>query len=79
MIRMCMDDGASPTALGDALDQAAMAGRHQAVIQLLQAGAPLDPALLRATQRGDDEMADLICTARAGQLLASGAGRLAQR
>nr|WP_314623421.1 ankyrin repeat domain-containing protein [uncultured Noviherbaspirillum sp.] len=79
MIRMCVDDGASSAALGDALDQAAMAGRHQAVIQLLQAGAPVDPALLRATQRGDDEMADLICTARSGQLLAAGAGRLVQR
>ena len=78
MIRMCVDDGASTTALGDALDQAAMAGQHHAVIQLLQAGAPVDPALLHATQRGDDEMADLICKARAGQLLASGIGLQAQ-
>jgi hypothetical protein len=77
MIRMCLDDGASQAALGDALDQAAMAGQHQAVIQLLQAGAPVDPALLRATRRGDDEMADLICTARSGQLLAAGAGQMA--
>jgi hypothetical protein len=72
MIRMCVDDGASLTTLGDALDHAAMAGHAQAVIQLLQAGAPVDPALLRATRRGDDEMADLICTARAGQLLTPG-------
>ena len=78
MIRMCVDDGASPAALGDALDQAAMAGQHQAVVQLLQAGAPVDPALLHAMQRGDNEMVDLICAARAGQLLASGAGEMTE-
>ena len=79
MIRMCVDDGASVAALGDALDQAAMAGQHQAVVQLLQAGAPVDPALLHATQRGDKEMVDLIGAARAGQLLAVGAAEVMQR
>lgn len=78
MIRMCVDDGASLAALGDALDHAAMSGQHQAVIELLQAGAPVDPALLHATRRGDSEMADLICAARAGQLLASGAASVTQ-
>ena len=78
MIRMCVDDGASLTTLADALDQAAMAGQHQTVLHLLQAGAPVDPALLHATQRGDSEMVDLICAARAGQLLAAGAGRVTQ-
>lgn len=78
MIRMCVDDGASLAALSDALDQAAAAGQHQALVLLLQAGAPVDPALLHATQRGDTEMVDLICTARAGQLLASGAGKVTQ-
>jgi hypothetical protein len=76
MIRMCLDDGASLPALGEALDQAATAGQQQAVVLLLQAGAPVDPALLRATQRGDTEIADLICTAKAGQLLASGAFKM---
>lgn len=79
MIRICVDDGASLAALGDALDQAAAAGQHQALVLLLQAGAPVDPALLHATQRGDSEMVDLICTARAGQLLASGAGKVMHR
>lgn len=76
MIRMCVDDGASLAALGDALDQAAVAGQHQALMMLLQAGAPVDPALLHATQRGDTEMVDLIHTARAGQLLASAADKV---
>ena len=79
MISMCVDDGASLAALGDALDQAAMAGQHQAVVHLLQAGAPVDPALLHATQRGDKEVVELISVARAGQLLASGAGEVTQR
>ncbi len=77
MIRMCVDDGASLAALGDALDQAAAAGQHQALVLLLQVGAPVDPALLHATQRGDTEMVDLICTARAGQMLTAGAGKMA--
>ena len=78
MISMCVDDGASLAALGDALDQAAMAGQHQAVVHLLQAGAPVDPALLHATQRGDKEVVELISAARAGQLLASGAGEMTE-
>jgi hypothetical protein len=78
MIRMCVDDGASMAALGDALDQAAAAGQHEALVLLLQAGAPIDPALLHATQRGDTEFVDLICTARAGQLLASGVSKVTQ-
>lgn len=72
MVRMCVEDGASLVALGDALDQAAAAGQPEAVVMLLQSGAPTDPALLHATQRNDVEMMTLICTTRAGQLLASG-------
>lgn len=59
MISMCMDDGASPTMLADALDLAAAAGQHQAVL-LLEAGAPVDPAATHARQRGDAAMAEFI-------------------
>jgi ankyrin repeat protein len=78
MIRMCVDDGASLSTLGDALDLAAAAGQHHAVKLLLQAGAPVDPALTHATQRGDTEMAERICAARAGLLLAAGVGKVMQ-
>ncbi|MET0962820.1 MAG: ankyrin repeat domain-containing protein [Noviherbaspirillum sp.] len=71
MISMCVEDGVSTAALGDALDHAAAAGHHEAVRLLLQRGAPVDPALLHATQRGDTEMAELICAGKAAQLLAS--------
>lgn len=73
MLRMCLEDGASLAALGDALDLAVAAGQAEAAMLLLQAGAPTDPALRNATQRHDIEMVNLICTARAGHLLASGA------
>ena len=76
MIRLCVDDGASLTTLGNALDFAVMAGQHRAVVQLLQAGALVDPALLHAMQLGDNEIVDLICAARAGQMLAVGTGRV---
>jgi hypothetical protein len=76
MIQMCVEDGASLSALSDALDLAANACRHQAVVALLQAGAPVDPALTDATLRGDTDMVELICMARAGQLLASGFGNV---
>ena len=72
-----MDDGASLAALSDALDQTAAAGQHRALV-LLQVGAPVDPALQHATQRGATAMVDLICTAMAGQPLASGAGKVTQ-
>ena len=77
MLRMCMEDGTSLQTLGDALDQAAAAGHAEAAMLMLQAGAPTDPALIHATQRGDAEMVALICNARAGQLLALGAGAFA--
>jgi len=75
MIQMCVDDGVSLSSLCDALDLAASAGRYQAVVALLQAGAPVDPALTHATLRGDIETADFICATKAGQLLASGAAQ----
>jgi hypothetical protein len=64
-------------ALGDALDLAAIAGQHRAVTLLLQSGAPVDPALMHATQRGDTEMVERICATSAGLLLAAGAGKIA--
>lgn len=78
MIRMCVDDGASLSTLGDALDLAAAAGQHSAVTLLLHAGAPVDPALKHATQRGDTEMMERICKARAGQMLAASVGKVMQ-
>jgi ankyrin repeat protein len=76
LIRMSLDDGASLSALGDALDLAALAGQSQAMALLMQAGAPVEPALTHATQRGDTAMAELICAAKAGQLLAAGVGKV---
>jgi ankyrin repeat protein len=76
MIRMCVDDGASLSTLGDALDLAAAAVQHHAVTLLLQVGAPIDPALMHASQRGDTEMVDHICGAKARLSLAVGAAKV---
>ena len=76
MIRMCVDDGGSLSSLGDALDLAAAAGQYHAVTLLLQVGAPIDPALMHATQRGDTEMVEFIFAAKAVLLLAAGAGNV---
>jgi ankyrin repeat protein len=78
MIRMCVDDGASLSTLGDALDLAATASQHHAVTLLLQAGAPVDPALTHATQRGDTEMVERICVTKAGMSLAASVGKIMQ-
>jgi len=71
MIRMCIADGAGKAALASALDHAAQAGQHPAAALLLQAGAPVDPALLNASRRGDTEALDLIQASLSAQLLAS--------
>jgi hypothetical protein len=73
MIAMCIDDGADSAALAGALDIAAHAGQHRALGQLLQAGAPVDPALLHAARRGDTEAVELIHAGLSARLLVSGA------
>ena len=78
MISMCIADGASSAALADALDHAAEAGQHRALVLLLQAGAPVDPALLHATQRGDTEAVNLIAAIRSSHLLVSSAVAMQQ-
>jgi hypothetical protein len=72
MIGMCIDDGAGKAALASALDHAAQGGQHPAVALLLQAGAPVDPALLNASRRGDTDALDLIQASLSARLLASG-------
>lgn len=73
MLRMCVADGASAALLAIALDCAAQAGQHAALALLLQAGAPVEPALSHAVRRGDNESMDVIHARLAAQLLASGA------
>jgi len=78
MIEICLEHSPPAAALADALDYAASAGQCEAVVLLLRAGAPLEPALANATQRGDREMADFLCMARAGQVLVSRAREMTQ-
>lgn len=73
MIEICLEHYLSAAALAEALDYAACAGQCEAVVMLLRAGAPPEPASAHATQRGDREMVDFLCTARTGLVLASGA------
>ena len=78
MIEICLEHGPSVAALADALDYAASASQCEAVVRLLRANAPLAPALAHATQRGDREMVDFLCMARAGQALVSGSREMTQ-